>query len=311
MACELRKLGAHVEEGPDFIRITSPASSSDWRAASIQTYDDHRMAMCFSLAAFNPAGLPVRIENPQCVAKTYPDYFETFFSITSTSTLSIPVIGIDGPSASGKGTLASELARALGYHFLDSGSLYRVTALAAGQAGIALDASGEQAIANLIGHISIEFSADQVLLNGVDVSQAIRTEAVGMDASRVSVLAGVRSALIDLQLGFRQLPGLVADGRDMGSVIFPDAALKVFLTASLEQRAIRRHKQLISKGISATLSSLRAGLQARDASDSYRSVAPLQPAPDARLLDNSDLSIEESLDLVLRWWQGKQPFKAI
>lgn len=308
MACELRKLGATVEEGADFIRITPPASAADWKAASIHTYDDHRMAMCFSLAAFNPAGLTLRIEDPKCVAKTFPDYFEALFSLARAQPESIPVICVDGPTASGKGTLAAALAKALGYHFLDSGSLYRITALAATQAGLALDIANEQAIAQLVGTLSIEFDQDRVQLGGLDVTDAIRTEEAGMNASKVSALPQVRLALIDLQHSFRKLPGLVADGRDMGTVIFPQAPLKVFLTASAEQRAQRRHKQLISKGISATLGALRADLEARDARDSSRSIAPLKPAQDARLLDNSDLSIEESLNLVLRWWQDKNAF---
>jgi len=311
MTTELRKLGASVEEGADFIRVTPPATPADWKAASIHTYDDHRMAMCFSLAAFNPAGVPVRIEDPKCVAKTFPDYFEALFSLVQTPRQAIPVICIDGPTASGKGTLAAVLAKQLGYHFLDSGSLYRITALAALQAGLALDAAHEQAIADLVQGLSIQFVLDQVFLDGTDVSDTIRTEEAGMNASRVSVLPKVRLALVDLQHGFRQLPGLVADGRDMGTVIFPQASLKVFLTASAERRAERRYKQLISKGISTTLPSLRADLEARDARDSSRSVAPLKPAEDARLLDNSDLTVEKSVDLVLDWWQGKQPFRAI
>ena len=311
MACELRKLGATVEEGADFIRVTPPATAADWRAASIHTYDDHRMAMCFSLAAFNPAGLPVRIVDPKCVAKTFPDYFEALFSLAQTSAEAIPVICVDGPTASGKGTLAGAVAQALGYHLLDSGSLYRITALAALQAGLALEFAHEQAIADLIPGLSIRFSQDQVFLNGADVSEVIRTEEAGMNASRVSALPKVRQALIALQHSFRQLPGLVADGRDMGTIIFPEAALKVFLTASAEKRAQRRYKQLISKGISATLLDLRADLEARDARDTSRSVAPLRPAQDAQLLDNSDLTVEESVNLVLDWWQSKQPFRAI
>jgi 3-phosphoshikimate 1-carboxyvinyltransferase len=308
MACELRKLGATVEEGADFIRITPPASPADWKAASIHTYDDHRMAMCFSLAAFNPAGLPVRIEDPQCVAKTFPDYFEALFSLVQAGPDGVPVICIDGPTASGKGTLAARLAAQLGYHLLDSGALYRITALAAARAGLRPDAADEAALADLAQHLHIEFLADQVLLDGENISAAIRTEDMGMNASKIAALAPVRAALVDLQRSFCRLPGLVADGRDMGTVIFPGARLKVFLTASAAQRAQRRFKQLISKGITTTLATLCADLQARDARDASRSVAPLKPAQDARLLDNSDLTIEQSVDLVLRWWQGKQPF---
>ena len=311
MATELRKLGATVEEGADFIRVTPPATLTDWKAASIHTYDDHRVAMCFSLAAFNPADLPVRIEDPKCVAKTFPDYFEALFALVQTPAPAIPVICVDGPTASGKGTLAAVLATELGYHFLDSGSLYRITAFAALQAGLTLDAAGEQAIADQIQTLVIQFMEGRVLLDGTDVSDIIRTEEAGMNASRVSALPKVRLALVDLQHSFRQLPGLVADGRDMGTVIFPEAPLKVFLTASAERRAERRYKQLISKGISTTLPSLHADLEARDARDSSRSVAPLKPAQDARLLDNSDLTVEKSVTLVLDWWQDKQPFSAI
>jgi len=308
MACELRKLGASVEEGADFIRVTPPATPAAWKAASIHTYDDHRVAMCFSLAAFNPAGLPVRIEDPKCVAKTFPDYFEALFSLAQSNPTRIPVICVDGPTASGKGTLAAQLAHQLGYHLLDSGALYRITALAATRAHLPLDASGEAEIANMAQRLKIEFANDQVLLEGENVTQAIRSEENGMNASRVSALPQVRSALVALQHSFRRLPGLVADGRDMGTVIFPEAQLKVFLTASAEQRAQRRFKQLIQKDISTTLDSLRADLEARDARDRSRSVAPLQPAQDAKLLDNSNMSIEQSVDLVLNWWQGKQPF---
>ncbi len=308
MATELRKFGASVDEGHDFIRITPPASPAHWRAASVFTYDDHRMAMCFSLAAFNPAKLPVRIQDPRCVAKTFPDYFESLFSVVQTPLNRIPVICIDGPTASGKGTLAAELARRLGYHFLDSGALYRITALAATRAGLTLDAAGEDAIAALVKGLDIHFEPGQILLGDENVSALVRTEDMGMDASRVSTLPKVRLALIDLQHASHRLPGLVADGRDMGTVIFPRAALKVFLTANVLRRAERRHKQLISKGISATLAALRADLEARDARDSSRSNAPLKPAQDARLLDNSNLTVEESVTLVLNWWQGKQPF---
>ena len=311
MATELRKLGATVEEGSDFLRITAPATAADWRAASIHTYDDHRMAMCFALAAFNPAGLPVRIEDPKCVAKTFPNYFEQLFSVAHAAVGSLPVICIDGPTASGKGTLAAALAAQLGYHFLDSGALYRITALAARQAGLALDASQEPALAALAQGLRISFERDRVLLDGTDISAAIRTEQAGMDASRVSVLPQVREALLSLQRSFARLPGLVADGRDMGTVVFPQARLKIFLTASAQKRAQRRHNQLISQGISVTLPALQADLEARDARDMSRSAAPLRPAEDARLLDNSDLSIQQSSDLVLGWWQGIQPFKAI
>jgi 3-phosphoshikimate 1-carboxyvinyltransferase len=308
MATELRKLGATVVEGADFIQVTPPASHSDWQAASIHTYDDHRVAMCFSLVAFNPAGIPVRIQDPKCVAKTFPDYFEALFSVAQAAPAAVPVVCVDGPTASGKGTLAAVLAQKLGYHFLDSGSLYRITGLAATRAGIVLDVANEQAIVDLLRSLPIHFEGSHIWLGGEDVNEAIRTEEAGMNASRVSAFPKVRDALIDLQHNFRQLPGLVADGRDMGTIIFPDAPLKVYLTASAACRAERRYKQLISKGISATLPSLRADLEARDARDASRTVAPLKPADDAKLLDNSDLTVDQSVEIVLNWWQSKQPF---
>ena len=310
MATELRKLGAQVQETPDSISVTAPAQVADWRPASIHTYDDHRIAMCFSLAAFNPAALPVRILDPQCVAKTFPDYFEALMGVASARTQDVPVLCVDGPTASGKGTLASALAAALGYHFLDSGALYRISAYAAVQAGLALEAAHEAPIAALARSLDIVFDGERVLLQGQDISEAIRTEQAGMDASAVSALPAVRAALLDLQHGFRRLPGLVADGRDMGTVVFPNAALKVYLTASAERRAQRRYKQLISKGISATLDTLCADLAARDLRDTTRAVAPLKPAQDAALLDNSELTVEQSVTQVLNWWQSKQPFGA-
>ncbi|MDD2711714.1 MAG: bifunctional 3-phosphoshikimate 1-carboxyvinyltransferase/cytidylate kinase [Simplicispira sp.] len=308
MATELRKLGAVVEEGADFLRVTPPATPADWRAASIHTYDDHRVAMCFSLAAFNPAGLPVRIEDPQCVAKTFPDYFEALFSVVQTAPEHIPVICIDGPSASGKGTVAAAVAQQLGYAFLDSGSLYRITALAAARAGLSIDTDHEAAIAALAQQLEVRFDNGRVLLAGDDVTETIRSEEAGMNASRVSALPAVRTALVALQHSFRRLPGLVADGRDMGTVIFKQAPLKVYLTASAACRAERRHKQLISKGLSANIVDLCADLEARDARDMSRSTAPLKPAQDAVLLDNSALTIEQSVSHVLDLWQQRQPF---
>ena len=304
MATECRKLGAAVEEGPDWIKV-HPLPAGAWQRASIHTYDDHRVAMCFSLAAFNADAVPVRIEDPKCVAKTFPDYFETLFEVASTDSERIPVICIDGPTASGKGTLASRVAAQLGYHYLDSGALYRVTAHAALQAGLTLEASDEAQIAQLARTLPVRFEGEQVLLSNVDVTDAIRSEQGGMNASKVSVLPAVREALVDLQHSFQRLPGLLADGRDMGTVIFPEAPLKVFLTASAAQRAERRHKQLISKGFSANIDSLRADLEARDARDSSRAVAPLKPAQDALQLDNSQLSIEASVQQVLDWWQSR------
>jgi len=306
MAVELRKLGATVEEGADFLRIT-PVAAGGWRAARIHTYDDHRMAMCAALAAFNPTRLPVRIEDPACVAKTFPDFFETLLAV-ATPAATVPVICIDGPTASGKGTLASLLAARLGYHYLDSGALYRLLGLAARRRGLAPEAASEPALAELARTLAVRFADERVLLADEDVSDAIRTEQAGMDASQVSALPAVRAALLALQRASARLPGLVADGRDMGTVVFVQAPLKVFLTADAAQRAERRYKQLISKGISVNMHSLRADLEARDARDLSRRAAPLEPAPDALLLDNSHLSIEQSVEQVLGWWQARQPF---
>lgn len=308
MATELRKLGAQVEEGADYLRITPPATHQHWSAASIHTYDDHRVAMCFSLAAFNPGAVSIRIQDPRCVAKTFPDYFEHFFEVVRAPLQNIPVICIDGPTASGKGTVAAAVAERLGYCFLDSGAMYRITALAAIRAGLSIHVSHESQIANLARTLPVRFDHGHVWLGDDDVTAAIRTEEAGMNASRVSALPAVRAALIDLQHSFQRLPGLVADGRDMGTVIFPAAPLKVYLTASAQCRADRRYKQLISKGFSAKIEDLRADLEARDARDSSRAVSPLKPAQDALILDNSHLTINEAVEQVLVWWHERRQF---
>ncbi len=309
MATELRKLGARVTEGADFIEIDPPLR---WQAATVHTYDDHRIAMCFALAAFNglagtQPGMPVRVLDPQCVAKTFPDYFETLFSVATARLQDIPVLTVDGPTASGKGTLASAVAKALGYHFLDSGAVYRATALAAMRVGARAD--DEAHLARLASHLELHFSGSTIELCGQDVTETLRLEEVGALASRISAWPLVRAALRTLQVSFHRLPGLVADGRDMGTVIFPGADLKVFLTANAATRAERRHKQLISKGISSNIDSLRAELEARDARDQTRSVSPLKPAADAVLLDNSLLTIEASVEAVLNAWKQRRPFQ--
>ncbi|HXE38421.1 MAG TPA: bifunctional 3-phosphoshikimate 1-carboxyvinyltransferase/cytidylate kinase [Azonexus sp.] len=288
MATELRKLGAGVEEGADFIRVT-PASLMP---AAIDTYDDHRIAMCFSLAAF---GTPLRINDPKCVAKTFPDYFERFASVSKVA----PVIAIDGPSASGKGTVAARVAAAMGFAYLDSGALYRLTALAAQRAGV--DWNDEAQVAAIAEKLDVVFSETDINLDGQPVGDAIRTEEISAGASKVAALPAVREALLFRQRAFNTAPGLVGDGRDMGSVIFPQAPLKVFLTASTEARAERRYKQLIGKGFSANLPDLLLDLQQRDARDSQRSVAPLRQEADARLLDTTSLTIEEAVNQVLMW----------
>jgi 3-phosphoshikimate 1-carboxyvinyltransferase len=305
MATELRKLGATVVEGADFIGVTPPPSLRHWRPAAIDTYDDHRVAMSFSLAAFNPARVPVRIHHPGCVAKTYPGYFGDFFALVEARPEDVPVITIDGPTASGKGTIAAALAAALGFHQLDSGLLYRVTALAAIERGVGLDDGA--ALGALASGLDLHFGAGTLRLDGRDVTGELRREDVGTAASTISALAPVRQALHALQLSFRRAPGLVADGRDMGTVVFPDARLKVFLTAGAAERAARRHQQLAAKGIAANILALRADLEARDARDKGRAVAPLEPAEDAMLLDNSTQTVDESVAVVMDWWAQRDP----
>jgi len=213
-----------------------------------------------------------------------------------------PVIAIDGPTASGKGTVASLVAQKLGFHYLDSGALYRLVALASEQEGI--NAQNGPELGVLVPKLLISFKNSQIFLNGNDVTEAIRTESIGLRASAVAVHPEVRLALVDLQRSFRQFPGLVADGRDMASVIFPDAILMVFLTATAVARAERRYKQLIAKGISAKLDDLLQDLQARDARDSSRGAAPLVIAEGAKVLETSDLSIDQAVTTVLDWYQS-------
>jgi cytidylate kinase len=215
-----------------------------------------------------------------------------------------PVITIDGPSGSGKGTIARQVAAALGWHLLDSGALYRLLALAAVRRGIELDDTVR--LAQLAANLDVRFGVDAegeelVLLDGAPVGGELRTEEAGRGASTVAALQPVRDALLTLQRSFRKRPGLVADGRDMGTHVFPQAALKVYLTASAEERARRRHKQLKDKGIDVSLAALSRDIEDRDRRDSERSVAPLRPAEDARILDSSDQSIAAVTETVLGW----------
>ncbi len=292
MATELRKLGAKVEEGADFIRVTPPAGALHTPSRGIDTYDDHRMAMCFSLVS---RATTLRINDPGCVAKTFPDYFDCFSVVTQP----VPVIAIDGPSASGKGTVAARVAAALGWHYLDSGALYRLTALAAKRAGVSW--SDEPAVAAIAAELDVVFGENSIRLAGEEVGELIRHEEMSFGSSQVASLPAVRAALLFRQRVFRQAPGLVADGRDMASVVFPDARAKVFLTASVEIRAERRYKQLIEKGIAANILPLLQDLRERDERDSQRSVAPLKQNEDAELLDTTDLSIEQAVAQVLAW----------
>ena len=357
VAAEARKLGATVEEGPDFIVVTPPAQL---RTASLHTYDDHRVAMSFALTSFVHAGdlmldsasgecprvsadgitasppgaltpsadsrasasvetrghspeprsgaltpsaeslqgRAVTIEDPACVNKTFPTYFEEFAAVCAQA---VPVIAIDGPTASGKGTVAGRVAKALGYAYLDSGALYRLVALQSLEQSVAVDDA--KSLSAMALDMRLRFEGEQVWLNGRDVSQAIRAEAVGNRASQIATQPMLRQALLRRQRDFARLPGLVADGRDMGSVVFPKASLKVFLTASAQIRAERRVLQLRARGESADLQAITADLEARDARDAARPVAPLKFLPNqgVQYLDTSELGIEQAVAQVLAW----------
>lgn len=292
MANELRKLGGTVETTADTLTVIPPANLNALHCAEIETYDDHRIAMCFSLMTL---ATPLRILDPGCTAKTFPDYFERFAEVTRP----VPVIAIDGPSASGKGTVAQRVADALGWHYLDSGALYRLTALAARKAGV--EWNDEPAVARIAAQLPVRFAGGQTFLGDDAVDDQVRSEEMGIGASTVGALPAVRAALLLRQRAFRQAPGLVADGRDMGAVVFPDATTKVFLTATAAIRAERRYKQLIDKGFSAKLQNILQDLEDRDARDAARSVAPLRQEADARLLETSTLTIEQAVAQVLDW----------
>ncbi|MBU3693218.1 MAG: 3-phosphoshikimate 1-carboxyvinyltransferase [Rhodocyclaceae bacterium] len=301
MATELRKVGAMVEEGPDWLRITPPATLN---FAAVDTYDDHRMAMCFSLVAL--MGAPVRIVDPGCTAKTYPGYFDDLNNLLPADELArgtVPVIAIDGTAASGKGTIAQRVAAALGWAYLDSGALYRVVGHAAETAGIDLDDG--VALAALACRLDIRFAGERIMVDGADVSAAVRSAAAGTAASRVAVHPALRAALLQRQRAFRNLPGLVADGRDMGSVVFSDARLKIYLTASVAERARRRHLQLQNKtlnhkGDGVSLAALEQELAERDARDASRLTAPLKVCPGAVVIDSTELGIDAVVDRVMQ-----------
>jgi 3-phosphoshikimate 1-carboxyvinyltransferase len=294
MAAELRKVGATVEEHADQLLVSPPARL---RGAAIHTYDDHRMAMCLSLAALG--GVPVRILDPGCVAKTFPDYFERFAEVTRPA--AVPVIAIDGPTASGKGTVAWLVARALGWRYLDSGAMYRLVGLAGLRAGA--DLADEPRLAALAESLDADFGDGRVTLGGEDVTEAIRDEQVSDAASKVAALPAVREVLLWRQRAFLGTPGLVAEGRDMATVVFPDAALQVFLTATAQARAERRHKQLMDKGMGVNLRALLQEIEGRDARDSQRKAAPLRQAEGARLLDTTNLAAEQAAGQIVAWFR--------
>ena len=220
------------------------------------------------------------------------------------NSLTIPVIAIDGPSGSGKGTIARRVAEALGFHLLDSGALYRLTAISASKDGVEL--TDAEAVAGIARGLNVRFDSfddgsERIWLDDEDVTREVRKESTGAGASTVAALAAVREALLERQRAFERAPGLVADGRDMGTHVFPSALVKIFLTASAEERARRRHKQLKDKGMGVTLAALSRDIEDRDRRDSERSVAPLKPAKDARILDSSGKSIETVTQTVLDW----------
>lgn len=223
--------------------------------------------------------------------------------MTSIEKQNCPVIAIDGPSASGKGTVAAKVAEALGFHYLDSGALYRLVTLAALEQGADLD--DEATLARIAGTMDVAFRDGRPWLGGRDVTYDLRTEDVSAAASRVAAKPAVRAQLLERQRGFCRLPGLVADGRDMGSVVFPDAPLKVYLTAGVETRANRRYKQLMEKGMYAKIQDVVEELRRRDERDSSRPVAPLRHYPDAFFLDTTGLSVEMAVQKVLDWWREK------
>jgi cytidylate kinase len=215
----------------------------------------------------------------------------------------VPVVTVDGPSGAGKGTVAKLLAEQLQFKILDSGALYRLTGLLVNRAGNGFD--NEAQAAELASSMQVEFTADGVILNGEDVSLAIRTESAGNDASKVAAMPAVRAALLDWQKAFAKMPGLIADGRDMGTTVFPQAPLKIFLTASAEERAQRRHKQLNEKGISSSIAALAAEIAERDERDRTRATSPLVPADDAIVIDSTSLSIDEVVQQILTLWSDR------
>lgn len=298
MADGLQALGVSARATPDGMIIEGGAIAG----GTVNSHGDHRIAMSFAMAALR-ANAGIEIDDCANVNTSFPRFVEraakTGLGISSQSTLS-PVITIDGPSGSGKGTVSRAIARALGFHFLDSGALYRILALAASRQGISLQDGS--ALAELAARLDISFPAnsedERVLLDGEDVEALIRSEEAGSGASQVAALPAVREALLQRQRDFRQPPGLVADGRDMGTVVFPQAVAKIFLLASAEERADRRCKQLNSKGIKSDYAGILADIQARDERDENRSVAPLRPADDAERVDTTNLDIPATIQHV-------------
>ena len=308
MAAGLATLGVSVRESADGAEVDGGQVSG----GVVDSFDDHRVAMSLAIAGCAATG-PVTVRNADNIDTSFPGFVDVARLIgmdisRGDSALPnqkvVPVIAIDGPSGSGKGTIARQVANTLGWHLLDSGALYRLTAVAVAAAGE--EGADDARLARIAAALDVRFATDddgeeRIYLDGADVTAAVRHEDTGLAASKYAASPAVREALLALQTGFRRLPGLVADGRDMGTQVFPDAGLKVFLTASAEERARRRHKQLKDKGIDVSLPALSRDIEARDRRDSERSVAPLRAADDAKVLDSSDLTIDEVVEIVLGW----------
>ena len=290
MTTEMRKLGVNVSEGPDSLEIEPPTSFNE--GVAIDTYDDHRMAMCFALVAF--AGLDITINDPKCASKTFPNFFEKL-----ESTLQAPVITIDGPSGSGKGTVARQVANRLGFSYLDSGALYRSVGLFYLNGGESNNLIDPVSVKKFMDEIRIELSGDTIFLNGEDVTKQIREESVSMAASKVAKSEIIRGLMYELQRNVRHAPGLVADGRDMGTTVFPGARLKIYLTASLEERARRRYLQLVESGERVKMEGLVAEMGRRDLEDSSRSLSPMRQAESAIEIDSTGKGIAEVVQDVL------------
>jgi len=290
MTTEMRKLGVNVSEGPDSLEIEPPTSFNE--GVAIDTYDDHRMAMCFALVAF--AGLDITINDPKCASKTFPNFFEKL-----ESALQAPVITIDGPSGSGKGTVARQVANRLGFSYLDSGALYRSVGLFYLNGGESNNLSDPVSVKKFMDQIRIELSGDTIFLNGEDVTKQIREESVSMAASKVAKSEIIRGLMYELQRNVRHAPGLVADGRDMGTTVFPGARLKIYLTASLEERARRRYLQLVESGERVNMEGLVAEMGRRDLEDSSRSSSPMRQAESAIEIDSTGKGIAEVVQDVL------------
>ena len=289
MTTEMRKLGVNVIESPDGLEIEPPKYFNE--GVAIDTYDDHRMAMCVSLISF--AGVNITINDPKCVHKTFPDFFAKMESV-----LQAPVVTIDGPSGSGKGTVARQVAERLEFSYLDSGALYRAVGLFYLNAGGSINLTDPRSVEALMQKIRIDVSGEKVLMNGEDVTQRIREEEVSMAASKVAKNEVIRGCMYDIQRSVRHAPGLVADGRDMGTTVFPNAQLKIYLTASLEERARRRYAQLVESGERVKMKSVAAEMAKRDSEDASRSSSPMRQAESAIEIDSTGKSIDEVVQIV-------------